>query len=160
MVRLEVCLLAEAVHAFLKLLYDIAVEVRGVQDEQGCRLDQVRVGRWILGSMNVAACLSRTTGCVAYGQSVNVVPKAPQSQQGSNGYRIAASVCCRSKNALGTEKAPQVAKRQGHWPGRTDQKPASNEVTRRDTPWFRAAACRSGLCAQGRRVCAPAPPAA
>ena len=38
-VRLEVCLLAEAVHAFLKLRYDIAVEVRGVQDEQGCRLD-------------------------------------------------------------------------------------------------------------------------
>jgi len=33
--RLEVCLLAEAVHAFLELLYDIAVEVRGVQDEQG-----------------------------------------------------------------------------------------------------------------------------
>jgi hypothetical protein len=41
--------LAEAVHAFLKLRYDIAVEVRGVQDEQGCRLDQVRVGRWVLG---------------------------------------------------------------------------------------------------------------
>jgi hypothetical protein len=52
------------------------VEVRGVQDEQGCKLDQVRVGRWILGSMMVVACLSRTGGCVAYGQSVNVVPKA------------------------------------------------------------------------------------
>ena len=60
-------------NAFLELLYDIAVEVRGVQDEQGCRLDQVRVGRWILGSMMVIACLSRTAGCVAYGQSVNVV---------------------------------------------------------------------------------------
>ena len=34
MVRLEVCLLAEAAYAFLELLYDIAVEVRGVQDEQ------------------------------------------------------------------------------------------------------------------------------
>ena len=65
--------MAEAVHAFLELLYDIAVEVRGVQDEQGCRLDQVRVGRWILGSMMVVACLSRTTGCAPYGQSVNVV---------------------------------------------------------------------------------------
>ena len=32
-VRLEVCLLAEAAYAFLELLYDIAVEVRGVQDE-------------------------------------------------------------------------------------------------------------------------------
>jgi hypothetical protein len=31
--------LAEAAYAFLELLYDIAVEVRGVQDEQGCRLD-------------------------------------------------------------------------------------------------------------------------
>jgi hypothetical protein len=65
--------LAEVVHAFLELLYDIAVEVRGVQDEQGCRLDQVRVGRWTLGSMMVVACLCRTTGCAAYGQSVNVV---------------------------------------------------------------------------------------
>jgi hypothetical protein len=54
-------------------LYDIAIEVRGVQDEQGCRLDQVRVGRWILGSMIVVACLYRTAGCAAYGQSVNVV---------------------------------------------------------------------------------------
>jgi hypothetical protein len=72
MVRLEVCLLAAAVRAFLELLYDIAVEVRGVQDEQGCRLDQVRVGRWILGSMMVVACLFRTAGCVAYRQSVNV----------------------------------------------------------------------------------------
>jgi hypothetical protein len=27
---------------FLELLYDIAVEVRCVQDEQGCRFDQVR----------------------------------------------------------------------------------------------------------------------
>ena len=34
-----------------RLLYDIAVEVRGIQDEYGCSLDQVRVGRWILGSM-------------------------------------------------------------------------------------------------------------
>jgi len=59
-VRLEVCLLAEAVHPFLELLYDIAMEVSGVQDEQGCRLDQVRVGCWILGSMMVVACLSRT----------------------------------------------------------------------------------------------------
>ena len=33
LVRLEVCLLAEAAHAFLELLYDIAVEVRGIQDE-------------------------------------------------------------------------------------------------------------------------------
>jgi hypothetical protein len=40
-VRLEVCLLAEAVHAFLELLHDIAVEVMGVQDDQGCRLAQV-----------------------------------------------------------------------------------------------------------------------
>jgi hypothetical protein len=63
--------LAEAAYAFLELLYDIAVEVRGVQDEQGCRLDQL--GRWILGSMMVIACLSRTAGCVPYGQSVNVV---------------------------------------------------------------------------------------
>ena len=39
--ELEECLLAEPVHAFLELLYDIAVEVRGVQDE-GCRFDQVR----------------------------------------------------------------------------------------------------------------------
>ena len=45
MVRLEECLLAEPVHAFLELLYDIAVEVRGVQNEEGCRLGQVRVGR-------------------------------------------------------------------------------------------------------------------
>jgi hypothetical protein len=52
---------------------DIAVEVRGVQDEQGSRLDQVRVGRWTLGSMMVVACLCRTTGCAAYGQSANVV---------------------------------------------------------------------------------------
>lgn len=56
-VRLEVCPLAEAAYAFLELLYDIAVEVRGVQDEQGCRLDQARVGRSILGSMMVLACL-------------------------------------------------------------------------------------------------------
>ena len=73
MVRLEVCLLAEAVPAFLDLLYDIAVKVMGLQDLQGCRLDQVRVGRWFLGSMMVVACLSRTAGCAAYGQSVNVV---------------------------------------------------------------------------------------
>jgi len=72
-VRLEVCLLAEAVHAFLELPHDIAVEVMGVQDEQGCRLDQVRVGRWILRSVMVVACLSRTAGCAAYGQSLNVV---------------------------------------------------------------------------------------
>jgi hypothetical protein len=65
--------LAEVVHAFLELLYDIAVEVKGVQDEQGCRLDQVRVGRWTLGSMMVVACLSRTAGCAADGQSQNVV---------------------------------------------------------------------------------------
>jgi hypothetical protein len=37
-VRLKGCLLAEAVHAFLELLYDIAVEVRGVQAEQGSGL--------------------------------------------------------------------------------------------------------------------------
>lgn len=60
MVRLEVCFLAEAVHAFLELLYDIAVEVRSVQHERGCRLDQVHVGRWFLESMMVVACLSRT----------------------------------------------------------------------------------------------------
>jgi hypothetical protein len=30
--------LAEAVPAFLELLYDIAIEVRGVQDEQGSGL--------------------------------------------------------------------------------------------------------------------------
>ena len=71
--RLEICLLAEAVHAFLELLYDIAVEVMGVQDERGCRLDQIRVGRWILGSMMVVACLFRTAGCAAYVQSANVV---------------------------------------------------------------------------------------
>ena len=41
MARLEECLLVEPVHAFLELLYDIAVEVRCVQDEQGCRFDQV-----------------------------------------------------------------------------------------------------------------------
>src|ERR1700687_589372 len=33
----------------------------------------------------------------------------PPSQQGFNGYRIAASVCWTSKNALGTEKGAQVA---------------------------------------------------
>ena len=43
-------------------LYDIAVEVSGVQDEQECGLDQVRVGHWILGSMMVVACQSRTAG--------------------------------------------------------------------------------------------------
>jgi hypothetical protein len=69
-VRLEVCLLAEAVHAFLELLY--AVEVRGVQDERGMQA-RPSVGCWILGSMMVVACLSRTAGCVAYGQSVNLV---------------------------------------------------------------------------------------
>ena len=57
------------VHAFLELLDDIAVEVTGVQDEQGCRLDQVRVD-WILGSLMVVACLSPTAGCAAYGQYV------------------------------------------------------------------------------------------
>jgi hypothetical protein len=31
-----------------------------------------------------------------------------QSQQGFNGYRIAASVCWTSKNALGTEKGAQI----------------------------------------------------
>jgi hypothetical protein len=61
------------VHAFLELLYDIAVEVTGVQDEQGCRLDQVRAGRWILGSLMMVACLSPTAGCAVYGQSVNMV---------------------------------------------------------------------------------------
>ena len=45
--------MAEAAHAFLEPLYNIAAEVTGVQDEQGCRLDQVRVGCWILGSMMV-----------------------------------------------------------------------------------------------------------
>jgi hypothetical protein len=72
-VRLEVCFLAGAAHAFLEFLNHIAVEVRGVQDEHRCGLDQVRVGRWFLGSMMVLACLSRTAGCVAFGQSVNVV---------------------------------------------------------------------------------------
>jgi hypothetical protein len=72
-IRLEVCLLTEAARAFLDLLYDIAVEVRGVQDERGCRPDQVRIGRWIFGSIMVVACLSRMAGCLAYGQSVNVV---------------------------------------------------------------------------------------
>lgn len=65
--------LAEAAHAFLELLYDIVVEVRGVQDEHGCWLDQFRAGRWFLGSTMVVACLSRTAGCVECGQSVNVV---------------------------------------------------------------------------------------
>jgi hypothetical protein len=32
------------------------------------------------------------------------------TQQGSNGYRIAASVCCTSKNALGTEKGRKLPK--------------------------------------------------
>ena len=50
-VRLEACLLAETAHAFLELLSDIAVGVRGVQDEHGCGLDQVHVGRWFPGSM-------------------------------------------------------------------------------------------------------------
>jgi hypothetical protein len=51
----EGCLLAKVVHAFLELPHDIAAEVTGVQDERGCRLDQVRVGRWILGSLMVVA---------------------------------------------------------------------------------------------------------
>ena len=55
------------VHSFLELLYD------SVHDEWGCRLDQVREGHWFLGSMMVVACLSRTAGCAAYGQSVNVI---------------------------------------------------------------------------------------
>ena len=54
-------------------LYDIAIEFRGVQDEQGCGLNQVRVGRWILGSLMVVACLSPTAGCAAYSQYVSVV---------------------------------------------------------------------------------------
>jgi hypothetical protein len=61
--------LAEVVHAFLELLYDIAVELSGVQDEQGCRLDRVRVAGF-LGSLMVVACLSPTAGCAAYGQYV------------------------------------------------------------------------------------------
>lgn len=72
-VRLEVCFLAGAAHALLELLNHIAVEVRDVQDEHGCGLDLVSVGRWLLGSMMVVACLSRTTAEVAYGKSVNVV---------------------------------------------------------------------------------------
>src|ERR1700737_1029645 len=59
-IRLEVCLLTEAARAFLDLLYDIAVEVRGVQDERGCRPDQVRMDRWIFGSIMVVACNRRT----------------------------------------------------------------------------------------------------
>ena len=71
------------VRAFLELLYDIPVEVTGVQDEYGCRLDQARVGHWFLGSMMVVACLSRTAGCAAYGQSVNVFStwESPQLAQ-------------------------------------------------------------------------------
>ena len=74
MVRLEVCLLAEAVHAFLELLYDIAVEVRGVQDEQGMQVrPSPRQAAGFFGLTMVVAYLSRTAGCTAYGQSVNVV---------------------------------------------------------------------------------------
>jgi hypothetical protein len=32
----------------------------------------------------------------------------PQTPQGSNGYRIAASVCCTSKNALGSQKGRKL----------------------------------------------------
>ena len=54
-VRLEICLLAEAVHAFLELLYDIVLEVRSIQHEHACGLDQVHVGRG--QSVNVILCL-------------------------------------------------------------------------------------------------------
>ncbi len=82
-VRLEACLLAETAHAFLELLSDIAVGVRGVQDEHGCGLDQVHVGRWFPGSMMmVVACLSRTVGCIEYSQSVNGVSYLGESGAG------------------------------------------------------------------------------
>ena len=64
-------------------LYDIAVEVSGVQDEQGCGLDQVRVGCWSLGSLMVVACPSPTAGCAAYGQFVNVVLVRANDQRAS-----------------------------------------------------------------------------
>ena len=64
---------SEVVHPSSSFLYDIAVEVSGVQDEQGCGLDQVRVGCWSLGSLMVVACPSPTAGCAAHGQFVNVV---------------------------------------------------------------------------------------
>jgi hypothetical protein len=39
--------------------------------------------------------------CAAKGGSVGCFD--PNRSRGSNGYRIAASICCTSKNALGTE---------------------------------------------------------
>ena len=66
-VRLEGCLLAEVVHVSLELLYDIAVEVSGVQDEQGMQA-QPSPRSWILGSLMVV--VSPTAGCAAYGRYV------------------------------------------------------------------------------------------
>jgi hypothetical protein len=44
--------------------------------------------------------------CAAKGGSVGCFD--PNRSRGSNGYRIAASICCTSKNALGTEKGRKL----------------------------------------------------
>ena len=50
------------VHSFLEPLHDSVQTSRDTARP-------VREGHWFLGSMMVVACLSRTAGCAAYGQS-------------------------------------------------------------------------------------------
>ena len=56
-VRLELCFLAGEAHTIHVLTHDFVVEITGVQHEHGFGLDQVRVGRWFLGSIMMVAIL-------------------------------------------------------------------------------------------------------